>query len=95
MTMRPTPASTASASSSRPFVVAVEVDGLHAHAGRLQHGDLAAGDGVEAEALLGDEARERPVQERLRGVQHVGLGVLASERVRGSPRTAARSVATS
>ena len=81
ITMRPTPASTASRSSTGDLLLPVEIDAPHVDAGHSQDGDLAAGDGVEAQPLCGDQARERAVEERLGAVQNVCLGVLGSEAV--------------
>ena len=57
------------------LVVAVEVDALGGHAAREGHGELAAGHHVEPQPFLGEDARQRPVQERLPGVEDLDLGV--------------------
>lgn len=61
------------------FVVAVEVDGAHVDASSLENGDLSAGDGVEAEALVRDVAGEGAVEEGLRGVEDLGVLMLRAE----------------
>ena len=70
-TIRPTPASTARASSAHGLVVAVEADPGRVEAGPQRDGQLAAGADVEAEPLLGDPAGDRGAEERLAGVEDV------------------------
>ena len=67
------------------LVVAVEVDRAQLDAGRAQHLDLPARHRIEAEPEAGKQPRERPVQERLGGVQHIGVGVLRAERCQRKP----------
>ena len=61
------------------LVVTVEVRRREVDPGRAQHFDLAPRDDVEAQPLLGDEPRERSVEERLRGVEHLGVGLDGAE----------------
>ena len=61
------------------LVVAVEVDVLHGEAHRVGDGELAAGDGVEAQPLLGEEAGQGAVYVGLGGVDHQRVGVAISE----------------
>ena len=77
--IRPTPSSTARASSAEGLVVAVEADPLHREARPLRDGELAAGADVEAESLLGDPAGDRRAEERLAGVEDVAVGEPVAE----------------
>ena len=58
--IRPTPASSARASSDDRLVVAVEADPLRRHPGGQRDGQLAAGADVEEQALLGDRSGRPP-----------------------------------
>ena len=89
MTMRPTPASRARRELVGGLVVAVEVDSGDVDGGGAEHGDLAAGGGVEAVALGGDEAREGAVEEGLGGVDGLAVGVLGAEGVEEGARLGA------
>ena len=86
--IRPTPTSTARASSLSALVVAVEPDPARSEAGAQRHGQLAAGADVEVEPLLRDPAHAGHGHERLAGVVDVGAG----ERLLERPGTCAEVV---
>ena len=73
-TIRPTPASMARLISSVGLVVAVEGDAVGGHPGGEGGGELAAGADVEVEPFLVQPAHDGAGQERLAGVEDVGVG---------------------
>ena len=72
-TIRPTPASTARLDLLDRLVVAVQRDPLGGHPGGEGGGQLPAGADVEVEPLLVQPAHDGPGQERLAGVEDVGV----------------------
>ena len=73
-TIRPTPGLDGPLDLVRGLVVAVEGDALGGHAGRERGGQLAAGADVEVEPFLVQPAHDGAREERLAGVEDVGVG---------------------
>ena len=94
-TMRPTPASTARVSSATDLLLPWKPIRAGSKPGAQGDAQLAAGADVEAQALLGDPARDRRAEERLARVVDVDAGEGVAEgpgRGRGSrPRRATYS----
>lgn len=80
-TMRPTPAAMASRSSWGVLLLPLHEHALHREINGLCQRQLAAARHIEAEAMRVHEAADRLVQERLRSIDDIGIGIARSERI--------------